>query len=130
MPITELFHIDRFQTSGKDISATVALNPVHPIFSGHFPGQPVLPGVCMIRIVKELLENATKNALTMVRADQIKFLTVIDPRHTVSFEATVNFDFDNEGELKAGGSFFNGDTVYFKLQGATFISKERKGAKA
>jgi 3-hydroxyacyl-[acyl-carrier-protein] dehydratase len=120
MPITELYHIDKFQTSGKDIFATLSLNASHPIFSGHFPGQPVLPGVCMIQIAKELLEDALKKELALIKADQIKFLTVIDPRQTVTFEAKVNFDWNDEEELKASGSFFNGGTVYFKLQGAIF----------
>lgn len=127
MSITDLFHIDKFQTSEKGISAHLSLNPGHRIFSGHFPGQPVLPGVCMIQIIKELLEKETKKELTLVSADQIKFLTVIDPRQTVSFEAIVNFDLDDEEELKVSGSFFNGDTVYFKLQGAIF-NISRKGA--
>lgn len=61
--------------------ATLALNPSHPIFAGHFPGQPVVPGACQLQIVQEVLSHLTGRDLRLQKADQIKFLTPIDPRH-------------------------------------------------
>jgi len=118
--MNELFHIDRFQVQEGELSASSSLNPMHEIFQGHFPGQPVLPGVCMVRIAQELLEKAIQCPLELLKADQIKFLAVIDPRQTRSFEVKMNYSRPGEESLKAGGFFFNGETVYFKLQGAEF----------
>jgi 3-hydroxyacyl-[acyl-carrier-protein] dehydratase len=125
MSIDNLFHIDKFQIGDKTLFAQIALNPGHGIFSGHFPGQPVLPGVCMIQIVKELLEKCVGAALSLEKADQIKFLTVIDPRQTVAFEAKLDFEWIEEQHLKVSGSFFNAETVYFKLQGAVLMNISR-----
>ena len=36
-------------------AAKATLNPKHPIFDGHFPESPVVPGVCMIQMIKEIL---------------------------------------------------------------------------
>jgi 3-hydroxyacyl-[acyl-carrier-protein] dehydratase len=129
MPLNDLFHIQNFQATRNLISAEIVLNPGHSVFSGHFPGHPVLPGVCMIHIAKELLEKAVQSRQSLIRADQIKFLTVIDPRLTPGFEVKLNFEWVDEDSWKASGSFFNGETVYFKLQGAMFGGVSRKDAK-
>ena len=39
------------------ISATVLIDKNHPIFKGHFPEKPVLPGVCLMQIIKDILED-------------------------------------------------------------------------
>ena len=129
MSIIDLYHIDKFQINDKVIFAQISLNPDHTIFLGHFPGQPVLPGVCMIQIVKELLEKAVNAGLNLEKADQIKFLTVIDPRKTQQFEVKLDFQWYADAQLKVSGSFFNGETVYFKLQGAIFVNISHKGTK-
>ncbi|MEJ0079486.1 MAG: hypothetical protein WDM78_00620 [Puia sp.] len=38
------------------------------IFSGHFPGQPVLPGVCMMEMVAEVLGVYLKKLISHIRA--------------------------------------------------------------
>jgi len=120
MSMNDLFYTDQFQVTEKTISAVISLNDGHKIFSGHFPGQPILPGVCMIHIVKELLVKALQTDLRLIKTDQIKFLTVIDPRHTPSFHVKIDFDWMDTETIKASGSFFNGTTVYFKVQGSLF----------
>jgi 3-hydroxyacyl-[acyl-carrier-protein] dehydratase len=130
--MNDLYHIDKFQINDNVILAQLSLNPGHEIFSGHFPGQPILPGVCMIQIAKELLQKRLEANLSLEKADQIKFLTVIDPLRTRQFEAKLDYKWSDEEQLIASGSFFNGETVYFKLQGAIFvnISLRRGGAGA
>ena len=48
---------EKKQISEKEISVVIELNQQHAIYSGHFPDQPIVPGVCQIQIVKELLED-------------------------------------------------------------------------
>ncbi|MEP7278535.1 MAG: 3-hydroxyacyl-ACP dehydratase, partial [Bacteroidota bacterium] len=49
----------------ENIRAILKINPDHAIFKGHFPGQPVVPGVCMMQIVKELMETGTGRRLRL-----------------------------------------------------------------
>ena len=59
-----LYRTDSFSYQEEKIEAEISIDVHHKIFEGHFPGQPVLPGVCMIQIVKELVEKAmTKRAI-------------------------------------------------------------------
>ncbi len=68
------------------------LHPEHVIYQAHFPGQPITPGVCIVQMGKELLEEylrqTTENALEspielqVVKVKNVKFLSVISPTET------------------------------------------------
>jgi 3-hydroxyacyl-[acyl-carrier-protein] dehydratase len=62
------------------VKANVKLNPGHQIFEGHFPGEPVLPGVCMTQMVKELLEIHIQKQARLIKASDIKFLSIVTPQ--------------------------------------------------
>ena len=63
------------------LTAEIHLIRSHPVFDGHFPGNPVLPGVCTVQIIKELLEEALQRQLRMTNASNIKYLGFINPDH-------------------------------------------------
>ena len=52
----------------KQIKIQITLNPAHEIFKGHFPGNPVMPGVCTVQIVKELLSAHLKKDLVLKKS--------------------------------------------------------------
>lgn len=60
----------------------VMLNPQHAIYSGHFPQQPVVPGVCMLQIIKECIEKIQQAPLQYKQIASCKFLSVINPNET------------------------------------------------
>ena len=52
----------------------------HPAFAGHFPGQPLLPGVVLLGEVLELLLRQAPAALgTQPRISAVKFLAPVRP---------------------------------------------------
>lgn len=59
--------------------AEVQLDPDHEIFKGHFPEQPILPGVCLIEIVREILSEITHSSILLNQAQNIKFLKIVNP---------------------------------------------------
>lgn len=73
---------------GRDI--TIELKSDHAIFAGHFPGLPVLPGVCMLQIVKELSENSVNKKLQLVRADHLKFLQLVNPNENKTLKIGIS----------------------------------------
>ncbi len=62
MLLDNLYHIVEQEIGEQTITATIALHTTHPIFEGHFPGQPILPGVCQTQMCVELFNviNKTK----------------------------------------------------------------------
>jgi len=65
--------------AGLVIHCVVSLNSSHRIFNGHFPGNPVVPGVCQVQMVREVAEAALGSKCRLVSADNIKFLSMIVP---------------------------------------------------
>lgn len=84
MLLNNLYTTKTFELSGsKDkVTARIFIHKEHAIFEGHFPGNPILPGVCTVQIITELLEKAEDKKLLLTKADQIKYLGFIDPVST------------------------------------------------
>tara|TARA_R110002049_G_scaffold1687_15_gene12840 strand:- start:101 stop:469 length:369 start_codon:yes stop_codon:yes gene_type:complete len=118
MLIEGLYTIVEFHYDEQEVNATIQLNKDHNIFKGHFPGNPVMPGVCMIQIIKELTEKATTKKLFLSVSSNIKFMALINPEVNAILKLSISVS--EEGELikiKNTSSFE--DTVALKLS-ATF----------
>lgn len=75
----DFYHINSFSAEAEEIYAEIKLNPRHRIFAGHFPGNPVTPGVCIMQIIKELTEKAVQTALQTEKVSNLKFKALINP---------------------------------------------------
>ncbi|MBX3253844.1 MAG: 3-hydroxyacyl-ACP dehydratase [Chitinophagaceae bacterium] len=120
----DFYTITSLQQDAGNIHALLELNRQHAIFGGHFPGQPVVPGVCMVQIVKEILETGTGFSLQLKAADHIKFLSMVDPRETGSLQAAVIYSME-EGEIKATATLTKNETVCLKMKAVFVMGSER-----
>ncbi len=116
MLLDSLYTISRWSTGPGQVEAELEIDAAHPIFKGHFPGQPVLPGVCMIQMVKEVMEKVTGERLFMHKADNIKFLQMVDPTRTHSLTLTVQYQTD-ANELSVQAVLKSGDSNLMKING-------------
>ena len=64
---------------GADILYEIRLDEKHFIYQAHFPNEPITPGVCIIQIAKELLEDILHQRLEIQTVKNVKFLSVISP---------------------------------------------------
>jgi len=111
-----LFTFTDFQTEGDKLKTTISLNAEHPIFKGHFPGQPVLPGVCMMQMVKEVTEVYTDKKIRLLKARELKFLSFIDPIEHASIQMELSIKIINN-EIKVDALLLNDTTLFFKFSG-------------
>ncbi len=102
------------QPGDYTLTCRIVFNTGHDIFKGHFPQQPVVPGVCMMQIVKELMEEQTGYKLFLNQAPQVKFLQLILPG--TEPEVTITWQGDNE-LLSVNAVFKNEGTALFKMSG-------------
>ena len=67
------------------LGATVRLLPESAVYRGHFPGYPITPGVCLVQIALELIEEMAGQAghddrtVRLVAAKSIKFTSPVIP---------------------------------------------------
>jgi 3-hydroxyacyl-[acyl-carrier-protein] dehydratase len=118
----DFFTIKNIQSNGSETEAVLGINAEHEIFKGHFPGQPVVPGVCMMQMIKEILEIVISKNTRLLRADHAKFLSMIDPRVHATIKASVNWRLAENGEIEVVSSLFDESTVFLKYR-AVFIAK-------
>ncbi len=118
MLIKELYHIQSFDETGGTVEASIKLNKDHEVFKGHFPGNPIMPGVCTIQIVKELTEKALDKALFLCIVSNVKFMAIINPEKNENIQVVLNIS-EEEGVVKVKNTVSYADTLALKLS-ATF----------
>ena len=92
------------------------LDPAHPIFEMHFPGMPITPGVCLVKMLGELLERKTGCKLQLERIVNLKFTHTLSPEETSLL--TVCFDSieaDEEKGIHAKGTITANEQVATKF---------------
>lgn len=104
------------------INATLGLNKNNEIFIGHFPSEPLLPGACMLQMVKEVLETTLNMLLRLKKADQIKFLGLIDPRISNILQVTITYRSADDNNVSVTASFTAQKEICFKFRG-TFVAQ-------
>lgn len=98
------------------VTVTIELNAAHPVFQGHFPEQPVVPGVCMMQTITEVLEGAVKQKVMLKKAIQMKFLQMIDPTKQPLVDVTVSYKAEETG-WKVNATLKREDKTFMKFQG-------------
>lgn len=52
----------------------------HPVYQGHFPGEPVCPGVCSLQMLKECAQIMAHEKFLISYIKQYKLLSVMTPQ--------------------------------------------------
>lgn len=94
--LNKLYKINSIKDENNVIESSIEIDKTHPVFLGHFPGNPVVPGVCLIQMVKELLELTMKRSLKLSKASNIKFLAAWNPEIENIVKANINYTVSNE----------------------------------
>ena len=92
-------------------SSTTASSAVASSVS--FPEVPVVPGVCMMQMVKELVEDFTGQRLRLSKADHLKFLTIINPRDNKLLHVDIAVSSNSVKAFLVTAAFFHEDTTFF-----------------
>lgn len=79
-----LYTIADKKMEGSGIFYQILLDKNHFIYKAHFPNEPITPGVCIIQIAKELLEDYLHEEYEISYVKNIKFLSVLSPLSTSS----------------------------------------------
>lgn len=117
MLLNDFFHINDLQAEGLDVKASITINAAHKIFEGHFPGHPVVPGVCMMQMLKEILEEVTQKKINLIKAHDMKFLALIDPGQNNNIQASLRYVIETDGTMILHATLFKDELTHFKFKG-------------
>lgn len=113
--LTDFYTLESSEkTENGSFIAHISLNKNHDIFKGHFPGNPVTPGVCMMQIVKELTEEFTGKKLFLKSASNVKFMAIINPFETPDLTLQLDIN-EGEEEIKVKNTTSFGETIALKM---------------
>jgi len=88
--------------------AALTIAPDHPVFLGHFPGRPIVPGVMLLDGVQGIIEAHTGLRLQALTEAKFHHTATPDDALQVSFEmgaTSVRFEVLSAGAKIASGRF-------------------------
>lgn len=121
MQLENFYTVNDLSVTENEITANITINKDHDIFKGHFPGNPVTPGVCVMQIIKELTETVVGEKLQMKSSSNIKFTAIINPFLEPNLDMVLEIDKLSSGyKVNNITSFKN--TIALKLTSTYLIS--------
>ena len=108
------FELKSLTETEEAFQADVSLNPDHPVYKGHFPDQPVAPGVMLMNMCREVAEKALAKEVRIKTARSIKFVKVVDPTILQDLRLTMKF-VDAEDSVRFQCVAKAGEDTYFKI---------------
>lgn len=86
--INDFFEIVSKESGEGTLKCRVKLHPQHKIYQAHFPGNPVTPGVCLVQMAEEILEEEYQKRLDLKLLKNIKFKKIVSPQDQPTFVFT------------------------------------------
>ncbi|MBW6481815.1 MAG: 3-hydroxyacyl-ACP dehydratase [Vicingaceae bacterium] len=113
----DFFEIEKLAHSTGLIVSTIKINSLHTIFDGHFPNNPITPGVVQLQITKEVLEDVFQQELQLKEMKNCKFLAILNPTETPIFDLEINYETidDVAFQVSAKGTTANESKTFFKF---------------
>jgi 3-hydroxyacyl-[acyl-carrier-protein] dehydratase len=68
----------------------------HPVYQGHFPGNPITPGVLSLRMIRECVCRETGRPLHYAAIKNCRYVALIRPGDTLRLQRQIT---ENEGSV-------------------------------
>ncbi|MGN0236126.1 MAG: hypothetical protein ACI4BD_07465 [Paludibacteraceae bacterium] len=112
----------------------VALNADCEVYRGHFPGEPVCPGVCNIQMIKECAVRCLRgsepsaspvegepekdfSSFLLNHIQQCRLTTLVTPQQHPEAEVRIAILGRTEDSVKFRGTIGKGEEIYMELKG-------------
>ena len=101
-------YLDGFASEGDTAEAEITFDEGFSGFKGHFPEQPVLPGVCQIALAMVMADRLRGTRQTLTQVVNAKFVSMVKPGQRLQVQCTLVEDL-----LRA--KLFSGETRVAEL---------------
>ena len=115
MLLNDFYTIKNKERTEDKLIGSILLNTSHAIFNGHFPAIPIVPGVTLMQIVKEILEIEIGLKLILTDAKNTKFLDFINPKEINELHFEITIKSTESDSIKIQALISSKITTHFKL---------------
>jgi len=116
MPLNDFYTYKILESGAGKINASITINDNHPVFEGHFPGNPVTPGVTQVEMIRKILSDYVGKPLMLTLAKSIKFSAAIIPTVNTEIMLTIKIKEDNN-VYKTVCEIYSREKIFTKLNG-------------
>ena len=93
------------KNTDNTLSASVTVGDDSPWFSGHFPDNPILPGIAQLNIIAEVIALSRQENLCIKTLRRVKFKKIVQPGerlelHILTKDETNHYTFRITSELQ------------------------------
>ena len=117
MLLGSFFNIIESSREGQIFRVKASFDATHPIFKGHFPDLPVVPGACQVQMLTETLSRLLGKAIELKRGQHIKFLALLNPTKVKELLIEIKIDKEVEDTLFVTAIYFNTEETFFRFKG-------------
>ena len=110
----KIYSILEKRQENSSISYLIEFDFSHPVFKGHFPGKPVLPGVMLCDIIRYQISDVLGKEVQLKTAKNIKFSRMIIPSENNNYNVKISI-INNEEQYEVKAIISQNDNIYFKL---------------
>ncbi|HSZ24491.1 MAG TPA: hypothetical protein VK766_02175 [Cytophagaceae bacterium] len=113
-----LYSIIEFKTpQNNNLISLIHLNKEHEIFQGHFPGKPIVPGVCLINMITDTISFYKNKKYSLQSAGFIKFINTVDPLLYKYLQLDIQIVNDHENRIEVEAAILSDQIVFVKFKG-------------
>lgn len=117
MLLGSFYNITESSREGQTFRAKASFNAAHPIFKGHFPDLPVVPGVCQVQMLTETLSQMLGRTIEIKRGQHIKFLALLNPTKVKELLMEIKIEKETEGTMLVSALYSTPEELFFRFKG-------------
>ena len=114
--LNDYYRIDKQVDNGDEALFGITLLPDYAAYKGHFPGNPISPGVCNIQMIKECAEQFAGKRLLLSTIKKCRFSAMITPLTTPQLQLRVQL-LKAEKLYNVCATLFDATTTYIEFKG-------------
>ncbi len=121
MKLEGLYTIQNIEARPEGFAAQVIIHSGHHVYDGHFPGQPVVPGVCILNIVRDLISEFSGCEQMFSNIKECKFVSALIPVNDLYVSIEVRL----QGEGSVWATVCESDRTVMKLSASLTLRNGR-----
>ena len=101
--------------SDDSVQYQIRLIPESVIFGAHFPGEPIMPGACIVQLIQELFMHWRGCEVEIAKVNNLKFLSVISPDAVLDLDVRIEVKKQDDALTHIKADITRGGVDYTKM---------------